>query len=116
MAAYARYLCLAATKLARLFLHPSQTRTWKQKKTCTAFAAGNSITAPLKIGEVSPFDLVTEALQKWYAKTGPQGLGRPSLYSNDTLLLSALRIKSVFHCPLRQLQGFLESIIQIIGF
>jgi len=45
-------------------------------------------------------------------KTGKRG--RPRIYS-DIAISAALTIRSVFHLPLRALQGFLQSIIVLIG-
>lgn len=57
--------------------------------------------------------LSEEAIGKWHAvPTGKRG--RPSLYSDDAIL-TALLIRFVFHLPLRALQGFLFSLISIMG-
>ena len=56
-----------------------------------------------------------EVIEKWYSKKHPQGPGRPKFYS-DEAILCALMIRAVFHCKLRQLQGFIESLIEILGF
>ena len=55
-----------------------------------------------------------EVIEKWYSKKPPQGPGRPKFYS-DEAILCALMIRAVFHCKLRQLQGFIESLIEILG-
>lgn len=55
-----------------------------------------------------------EAIKKWYCEETPKGPGRPNFYSDNTILC-ALMIRAVFHCKLRQLQGFIESLIEILG-
>ncbi|MDN3506525.1 MAG: IS5 family transposase [Simkaniaceae bacterium] len=55
-----------------------------------------------------------EVIEKWYSEGPAQGPGRPKLYSDDAILC-ALMIQAVFHCKLRQLQGFVESLIEILG-
>ena len=55
-----------------------------------------------------------EVTKKWYFKGPLKGKGRPKLYSDDAILC-ALMIRSVFHCKLRQLQGFIESLIGLLG-
>ena len=44
---------------------------------------------------------------------GPRG-GRPRLYA-DTAFECALVVKSVFHLSLRSAQGFLQSVIDLMG-
>ena len=57
--------------------------------------------------------LSEEAREKWSAaKTG--GKGRPRIYS-DEAILCALVMKSVYHLSLRSLQGFLTSLIALLG-
>ena len=55
-----------------------------------------------------------EVIEKWYSDKPPQGPGRPIFYSDDAILC-ALMIRSVFRCKLRQLQGFMESLIEVLG-
>lgn len=54
-----------------------------------------------------------EAIEKWMAKPQKGMRGRPQLYS-DEAILCALMIRAVSHLPLRALQGFLESIVQLL--
>ncbi len=51
-----------------------------------------------------------EAVDKWIARKEKGKKGRPYIYSDDALL-TALMIRSVFHLPLRALEGFLRSLI-----
>ena len=54
-----------------------------------------------------------DAINKWHAApTGKQG--RPSLYSDDAIL-TALMIRFVFHLHLRALEGFLVSLVSVMG-
>lgn len=55
-----------------------------------------------------------EALNNWFAMNEDFERGRPKLYSNEAILC-ALIIKGVFHLPFRALQGFLLSLVQILG-
>src|SRR5262245_22663517 len=52
-------------------------------------------------------------ISKWNATRTGQ-LGRPSIYSDDAILM-ALLIRFVFHLPLRALEGFLASIVSVMG-
>ncbi len=45
---------------------------------------------------------------------GPQDRGRPRIYT-DTAIERALVVKTVFHLSLQATQGFLESVIQLMG-
>lgn len=54
-----------------------------------------------------------DAIDKWYA-TSTGKPGRPSKYSNDAIL-TALLIRFVFHLPLRALEGFLSSLVLVMG-
>lgn len=54
-----------------------------------------------------------DAIGKWHAiPTGNRG--RPSTYSDDAIL-TALMIRFVFHLPLRALEGFLSSLVSVMG-
>lgn len=54
-----------------------------------------------------------DAISKWHAApTGKRG--RPSTYSDDAIL-AVLLIRFVFHLPLRALEGFLASIVSVMG-
>ena len=55
-----------------------------------------------------------EAITKWYSDERTKKPGRPDVYSDDTIRC-ALIIKTVFHVALRQLQGLIMSLIQILG-
>lgn len=55
-----------------------------------------------------------DAIKKWTAPKEIGKKGRPKLYSDDAIL-TALIIRSVFHLPLRALQGFLTSLVMILG-
>lgn len=52
--------------------------------------------------------------KNWFAKREHKK-GHPKIYSND-LILCALMLKSVYHLPLRALQGFLLSLVSLFGF
>ena len=58
-----------------------------------------------------------DAMKKWMAPRKKGKRGHPVVYSDDAIL-TALVIRSVFHLPLRALQGFLTSLFMImaIGF
>lgn len=54
-----------------------------------------------------------EVIEKWYFEEPAEGPGRPKFYSDDAILC-ALMIRAVFHCKFRQLQGFIESLVEIL--
>ena len=56
-----------------------------------------------------------EAVRGWTdsAGSGPRG-GRPRIYA-DTAIECALIVKVVFHLSLRSTQGFLESVMRLMG-
>lgn len=54
-----------------------------------------------------------EAIKKWHATTYTGEKGRPLIYSDDAILC-ALLIRTVFHLPLRALQGFLVSMVALL--
>ncbi len=55
----------------------------------------------------------TEAIDHWHpTKTGVRG--RPQLYS-DHAIETAVLIRQVFHLPLRQTEGFMNSLARIMG-
>jgi hypothetical protein len=56
-----------------------------------------------------------KAVQKWYSDEKTNSPGRPDVYSDDAIRCG-LMIKAVFHTTLRALQGFLQSIMKILGF
>jgi hypothetical protein len=54
-----------------------------------------------------------DSIDKWHATpTGKRG--RPATYSDDAIL-TALLIRFVFHLPLRALEGFLSSLVSLMG-
>ena len=55
-----------------------------------------------------------EAINKWYSTSSTGEKGRPQTYSNDAILC-ALLVRTVYHLPLRALQGFLMSIASLMG-
>lgn len=55
-----------------------------------------------------------DAVRKWTAARKVGKRGRPKIYSDDAIL-TALIIRSVFHLPLRALQGFLTSLIMLLA-
>lgn len=55
-----------------------------------------------------------EARKGWLNADESAAIGRPKFYS-DEAILCALMMKAVFHLPFRALQGFLCSLIQLIG-
>jgi len=54
------------------------------------------------------------AIQKWYSIERTGEPGRPDVYS-DAAIRCALTIKAVFRVTLRALQGFIQSIFELIG-
>lgn len=54
-----------------------------------------------------------ESINKWYSKTHTGEKGRPRIYSDDAILC-ALLIRTVYHLPLRALQGFLCSLVMLL--
>lgn len=54
-----------------------------------------------------------ESVEKWLAKKEGKK-GRPKIYSNDAILC-ALMLKAVYHLPFRALQGFLLSVVALLG-
>jgi hypothetical protein len=56
-----------------------------------------------------------ESQAKWYSVEKAEGPGRPEVYSDDAIRCG-LMIKAVFHTALRQLQGLVSSLIEILGF
>lgn len=55
-----------------------------------------------------------ESIKKWHTAIHTMEKGRPRVYSDDAILC-ALLIKTVFHLPLRSLQGFLISLVVMLG-
>ncbi len=54
-----------------------------------------------------------DAIKKWLASKEPNKKGRPFTYSDDAIL-TALILRSIFHLPLRALQGFMMSLVIIM--
>jgi hypothetical protein len=54
------------------------------------------------------------AIGKWYSVDRTEKPGRPDTYSDDAIRCG-LMIKAVFRIALRALQGFVESLIKILG-
>jgi len=55
-----------------------------------------------------------EALKNWYSLERTGKPGRPDIYS-DAAIRCGLMIKAVFRVALRALQGFIQSIFQLLG-
>lgn len=54
-----------------------------------------------------------DTLTGWFSDNGG-GLGRPRVYA-DLAIITILTLAAVFHLPLRQVQGFAESILLLMG-
>ena len=54
-----------------------------------------------------------EVLQKWYWAGTPQQ-GAQCVYS-DLAIETALTIKAIFHLPLRQAEGMMHSLVDLLG-
>jgi len=55
-----------------------------------------------------------DAIEKWLASKESGKKGRPFTYSDDAIL-TVLLLRSVFHLPLRALQGFMMSLVMLMG-
>ena len=55
-----------------------------------------------------------QAVRSWCSEKVPGARGRPQLYAG-TVIERALIVKAVFHLSLRSTQGFLESVVQLMG-
>jgi hypothetical protein len=55
-----------------------------------------------------------QVVSAWRRRGGPQGHGRPRIYSG-TAIECALVVRTVFHLSLRATQGFLESVVRLMG-
>jgi hypothetical protein len=55
-----------------------------------------------------------ESIKNWHNMLHTRAKGRPKIYS-DNAIVCALLIKTVFHLPLRFLQGFLTSLVALLG-
>ncbi len=54
-----------------------------------------------------------DAIETWNA--APSGLPGGQRRYSDLAIITALTLRTVFHLPLRQTEGFLESVIQLMG-
>jgi len=79
-----------------------RTRNWKQYN--QSLVNRGSIT----------FWFDENAIDKWYSREGSRTPGRPETYSDDAIRCGLL-IKAVFRTALRALQGFIGSLIKILG-
>ena len=55
-----------------------------------------------------------QAVSAWRRQGAPQGRGRPQVYT-DTAIECALVVRAVFHLSLRATQGFLDSVVRLMG-
>jgi IS5 family transposase len=55
-----------------------------------------------------------ETIQAWYGNIRQGKLGHPTTYT-DVAVLSLLTLREVFHLPLRQTQGFAQSLFVLLG-
>lgn len=55
-----------------------------------------------------------DAIKKWHSTVRTMQKGRPFLYSDDAILCSLL-VRFVFRLPLRALEGFLKSVVLLLG-
>lgn len=55
-----------------------------------------------------------DTIKIWTASKESKEKGRPKIYS-DEAILTTLIIRSVFHLPLRALQGFLTSLVRMLS-
>lgn len=55
-----------------------------------------------------------DVIEKWHP-CDQKEKGNPQIYSHDAILC-ALFIKSVYHLPIRDLEGFLLSLIALLKF
>lgn len=55
-----------------------------------------------------------ETIQAWYANMRAGKVGHPTTYA-DTAIRAILTVKAVFCLPLRQTQGFAQSLFQLMG-
>jgi Transposase DDE domain len=54
-----------------------------------------------------------EAISKWLSTAHTEEKGRPQIYSDDAILC-ALLLRTVYHMPLRALEGFLRSLVDLM--
>jgi hypothetical protein len=55
-----------------------------------------------------------DAASKWVAPREKGKNGRPKIYSDDAILI-ALTVRMVYKLPLRALEGFLKSMMMLLG-
>jgi hypothetical protein len=54
-----------------------------------------------------------DAINQWHSTSHTGEKGRPSIYSDDAILC-ALLVRTVYHLPLRALEGFLLSLVSLL--
>lgn len=54
-----------------------------------------------------------DSIAAWYAPADPDKLGHPLVYS-DAAILCVLTLKAVFHLRLRQAEGFVRSLLELL--
>src|SRR5690242_2008364 len=55
-----------------------------------------------------------QALGNWYAEPEPNKRGHPFTYANMAIEFMSI-LKAVYHLPLRATQGFVQSIMELLG-
>ena len=55
-----------------------------------------------------------DSINQWQAKKNPNHFGRPKVFS-DSAILTILMIRHIYHLPLRALEGFIVSLIEIMN-
>ena len=55
-----------------------------------------------------------DAIKKWHSTDHTGEKGRPPVYSDDAILCTLL-IRTVYHMPLRACEGFLHSLVGLLG-
>ena len=55
-----------------------------------------------------------DSINQWQAKKNPNHFGRPKVFS-DSAILTILMIRHIYHLPLRALEGFVSSLIEIMN-
>lgn len=70
--------------------------------------------ALIKRGRID-FWIEEDAIKQWYEPyTLNDGTGKPREYS-DFAIMTCLEIRQVYHLPLRQTEGFMNSIFTLMG-
>ena len=107
----------------KIFWKKSQVQKWHSRKihaplkrnTSTEFPTGSNITSLWKIEEASLSGSARTLLRTATVRM-PQGVRDVPTPTSDDAILCSLMIRGVFHCKLRQLQGFIEALITVLGF